>query len=75
MSTLEIPRPADPLDAAARFFGSQAELAHAIGYTPAAIGNWRARGISTKGARAIELATGGQVTQQELLAAYPDVSV
>lgn len=59
---LTIPRPADPLDAASRYFGSDAELALQLGYTPSAVAMWRHRGrVPTRAARAIEDATRGQV--------------
>ena len=65
--TLTIPRPDDPLDAAITYFGSGRCLAIAVGVTQQAVSNWRARGaMSYRAARAIERATGGQITIYDL---------
>lgn len=75
MTTMEIPRPEDPLDAAIRYFGSQVALGRDIGYSGAAITNWKARKrMPKRAAVAVERATRGAVTTEELLAVYPDPS-
>lgn len=67
---LVIQRPEHPLEAATALFGTGANLARKIGYTPAAIYNWRSRGrVPRRAAVAIEVATAGQVTAEEILAA------
>lgn len=56
-----IPRPDCPVTAAARYFGSQAALAEALGYHPSAVAMWIYRGrIPKRAAVAIEMATEGQ---------------
>lgn len=73
MNTMEIPKPTDPIDAAVRYFGTRKALCHAIGYTNAAVSNWKARrAVPTRAAVAIELATQGAVTREDLQAVYPD---
>jgi len=67
--TLAIVRPEHPLDAAILLFGTATNLARELGYSPSAIFMMRARGRVTKrAALAIERATAGQVTAEEILA-------
>ncbi len=62
--------PMNPLERAIQKFGSAAALARAVSVTPMAISNWRRRGLSVDGAIAIERATDGAVTREEL---RPDI--
>jgi DNA-binding transcriptional regulator YdaS (Cro superfamily) len=61
----------DPLARAIHIFGSQLELAKAVGLTSAmAVSQWRVRGVPPQRARDIERATGGAVTVHDL---RPDI--
>lgn len=58
------------IDKASKILGSQAALAKALGVEPMAVSHWRTRGVPVGRCKAIEEATGGQVTRSEL---RPDV--
>jgi len=72
MQYMRVPRPADPLDAAIRYFNTAAGLAAELGYASSAtICNWKSRqAIPRVAAMAIEHATNGEVTALELSASY-----
>lgn len=55
-----------PLDKAALVGGGRDALAQVIGVTPAALGNWKARGVPIQRCIAIERATAGAVTRRDL---------
>lgn len=57
----------DALNEACRYFGSQRKLAIRLGIHSPAISSWRqSRCIPPMQCRAIELATGGKITRQDL---------
>lgn len=59
------------LERAIEIVGGQSKLARAVGTTPQAVHQWREKGrVPGERARAVELATGGQVTRYEL---RPDI--
>lgn len=69
--TIQIPRPEDALEAAALCCGGADVLTQQIGYTVQAYYMWRFRGrVPRRAALAIEAATGGQVTHEDILAQY-----
>lgn len=71
--TLNVPRPNDPLDAAALCFGGVPALTEALGYSVQAYYMWRhRRRVPRRAAMAIELATKGQVTADQILALYAE---
>jgi DNA-binding transcriptional regulator YdaS (Cro superfamily) len=55
-----------PLDVAAALIGGRAVLASALGVTSAAIGNWKTRGVPVEHCIAIERASSGAVTCEQL---------
>ena len=55
-----------PLDLAAVLVGGRRELATALGVSPSAIGNWKARGVPVEHCAAIERLAGGRVTRRDL---------
>lgn len=55
-----------PLDKASRLVGGRAELAHPLGVSVAAIGNWKKRGVPIEHCVRIERATGGEVSRRHL---------
>ena len=56
-----------PLDlAAACIEGGRSALAERLGVTPAAIGNWKSRGVPIEHCWEIERLTGGKVTRKQL---------
>lgn len=55
-----------PIDKAAHVVGGRAHLAQALRVTPAAIGNWKARGVPIEHCAAIERLTGGEVRRIDL---------
>lgn len=61
----------DALERAIKFFGSQEELASAVGLTTAmAVTQWRKRGVPPKRCVQIQFATNGAVKASEL---RPDI--
>lgn len=61
----------EALDKAIKHFGSATELGKQLGLSPAAVTNWKARGVvPAKIAKRIEEVTDGAVTRHELA---PDV--
>lgn len=69
---MNVPRPSDPLLAAALYFGgSKASLARAIAYSPAAINMWQTRrSVPRRAALAIEQATLGEVPMDWIQSVY-----
>lgn len=55
-----------PLDQAARLLGGRAEMARRLDVTPAAVGNWKARGVPIEHCPVIERLTNRQVSRQLL---------
>jgi DNA-binding transcriptional regulator YdaS (Cro superfamily) len=55
-----------PLDRACRYANGRAELATVLGVKPAAIGNWKVRGVPLEHCALIEKTCNGAVTRQEL---------
>lgn len=55
-----------PIDRAARIVGDRVALARLCDVTPAAVGNWKQRGIPVHYCVRIEVATAGAVTRQEM---------
>ena len=65
---------AHPLDrAAACLQGGRAELARHLKVTPAAVGNWKRRGVPVEHCWAIERLTGGSVTRKDLFSGWQKV--
>jgi DNA-binding transcriptional regulator YdaS (Cro superfamily) len=54
---------------AVEFFGSQANLARALGVTPQAVIQWRERGFSPRSAVKLDRITGGKLPARDLAAA------
>lgn len=54
------------IDHAAQLLGGRSELARLLGVTPAAIGNWKVRGVPIEHCPAIERLTCKQVSRQAL---------
>lgn len=54
------------IDHAAQLLGGRAELARLLDVTPAAIGNWKVRGVPIEHCPAIERLTCKQVSRQAL---------
>ena len=55
-----------PIDEAAHLLGGRAGLAKRLRVTPAALGNWKVRGVPIEHCPAIERATSGAVTRRDL---------
>lgn len=55
-----------PIDRACRYVKGRAALACLLGVKPAAIGNWKVRGVPLEHCALIERACNGAVTRQEL---------
>lgn len=55
-----------PLDRAARLVGGRSNLASQLRVTPAAVGNWKSRGVPVEHCAEIERLTGGQVRRPQL---------
>lgn len=55
-----------PLDQAALIVGGRAELSKRLKVTPAAIGNWKVRGVPIEYCAEIELMTAARVKRQDL---------
>lgn len=55
-----------PLDHAARLLGGRAEMARRLAVTPAAVGNWKTRGVPIEHCPVIERLTNRQVSRQLL---------
>lgn len=58
--------PVHPIDKAASAVGGRAELARILNVSPAAIGNWKFRGVPIEHCPAIERATARAVCRQDL---------
>lgn len=56
----------NPLDKAAFLVGGRSELASGLGVTPAAVGNWKVRGVPIEHCAEIERLTGGGVGRRDL---------
>lgn len=55
-----------PLDQAALIVGGRTELSKRLNVTPAAIGNWKSRGVPIEYCAEIELMTSARVKRQDL---------
>lgn len=55
-----------PIDKASHVVGGRAQLALALHVTPAAIGNWKTRGVPIEHCAAIERLTRGEVRRIDL---------
>lgn len=55
-----------PIDVASRLVGGRHRLAVSLDVSPAAVGNWKVRGIPVEHCKAIERFTEGAVTCQEM---------
>ncbi|MCU0939710.1 MAG: helix-turn-helix domain-containing protein [Burkholderiaceae bacterium] len=53
---------------AVEFFGSQADLARALGVTPQAVTQWRERGFSPRSAVKLDRITAGALPAREMAA-------
>lgn len=62
-----------PLDRAARYIGGRQLLAEKLGVTPAAIGNWKARGVPVEKCVPIERLCPGVVGRRDLRADWRDI--
>ena len=58
------------LNKAIKFFGSQRQMAIALGIEPMTVTHWKRQGMPAKRAVQIEQVTNGHVTRKELL---PDI--
>lgn len=56
----------NPLDKAAFLVGGRSELATGLGVTPAAVGNWKVRGVPIEHCAEIERLTRGEVGRRDL---------
>ena len=55
-----------PVDTAAKVIGGRERMAKVLGVSVAAVGNWKNRGVPYEKCVAIERATSGAVTRQDL---------
>lgn len=55
-----------PLDQAATLLGGRPAMAELLGVTPAAIGNWKSRGVPIEQCPAIERHTSGAISRRHL---------
>lgn len=55
-----------PIDQAADLLGGRPSMAERLGVTPAALGNWKARGVPIEHCPEIERLTAGAVTRRVL---------
>lgn len=62
-----------PLDRAARYIGGRPLLAEKLGVTPAAIGNWKARGVPIEKCVPIERLCPGVVERRDLREDWRDI--
>lgn len=62
-----------PLDRAARYLGGRPLLASQLDVTPAAIGNWKTRGVPIEKCVPIERLCPGVVSRRDLRDDWPDI--
>lgn len=62
-----------PLDRAARYIGGRLLLAERLGVTPAAIGNWKVRGVPIEKCVPIERLCPGVVERKDLRDDWQDI--
>ena len=68
MQTIQLAQPPGehPLDTSARLLGGRGALGEKLGVSPAAIGNWKLRGVPIEHCYPIEKATCGLITRRDL---------